>query len=185
MREIRVLTRNKWKFSVAKEVFDKFGITAIQADNEYPEIQADNSAEIARHTAVLAANDLGVPVVREDHSIFINSLKFPGPYVNYFERMIPVQELLRMLSLNPDRSGYFEIALAYADPKGCVEVRVFQVPIEFAMEPRGSLSENWNRIIMLKGEKRTLAEYPEEERRHVWTKNYSSIAEFIAGGNNE
>jgi non-canonical purine NTP pyrophosphatase (RdgB/HAM1 family) len=180
-----VLTKNKWKFSVAKDVFDKFGITATQADAEYPEIQADSSAEIARHSAVSAAKDLRVPVVREDHSIFINALKFPGPYVNYFERIIPVQELLKMLSLNPDRSGYFEVALAYADPQGTVEVRIFQVPIEFALEPRGSLSENWNRIIMLKGEKRTLAEYPEEERRHVWTKNYSSIAEFILRRNNE
>jgi inosine/xanthosine triphosphate pyrophosphatase family protein len=105
--------------------------------------------------------------------------------VNYFEKIIPAQEILKLLSLSPDRSGYFEVALAYADPQGNVEVRVFQVPIEFATEPRGSDSKNWDRIILLKGEKRTLAEYPEEERRHIWTKNYSSIAEFILRLNNE
>ncbi len=179
MQEIRVLTKNKWKFSVAKGVFEKFGINAIQADNEYPEIQADTSEEIARHAAVSAAKDLGVPVVREDHSLFINALRFPGPYTNYFEKVIPAQDLLKLLSLSPDRSGYFEVALTYADPQGHVEARVFQVPIEFSTEPRGDNSKNWDRIIMLKGEQRTLAEYPEEERRHIWEKNYYSIAEFI------
>lgn len=78
-----------------------------------------------------------------------------------------------------DRTGYFEIFAAYAKPDWTCKEFSYKVPIVFADKPKGELSPGWNRIIMLDGETKTLAEYPETERINVWNKNYVEIAKII------
>lgn len=181
MKTVTVLTKNKWKFGIAKDSLNKFGITAVQSNKEFAEIQADTSVEIARHSALLAAKELGVPVIREDHSLFIHALGLPGSYTNYIERVLPAERLLRLLSLFPDRTGHFEVALVYAEPTGVVKEFVYDVPIRLATEQRGELSQGWNKIIILEGENRTIAEYPEDERNSIWNRNYIALAKELLG----
>ena len=164
---------------VAKSVFDEFNIKTIFIDKEYPEIQANNSLEIAKFTALQAAKELNIPIVREDHSLFINAIGIPGPYTNYIEKKLPVEKLLKILEQEKDRSGFFEIATVYAEPNGFTKEYVFMVPITVAYEERGNLQSGWNRIIQLQDEDRTLAEYPEGERIDVWGKNYKELAKWI------
>jgi len=87
--------------------------------------------------------------------------------------------LLALLSQFKERSGYFEIAATYAEPDGATKEYAFQVPCTFATEERGALQEGWDRIIMLEGESRTLAEYPEIERLNVWNKNFLAIRKML------
>jgi non-canonical purine NTP pyrophosphatase (RdgB/HAM1 family) len=185
MNEIRVLTGNTWKFKVAREALAGFGIVAVQETRQVPEIQADTSAEIARHAAIAAARELGEPVIREDHSLFIGALGIPGPYTQFVERALPAETLSRILSLFPDRTGAFEVALAYAEPSGRVEECSFRVPVVFASEPRGKLSGGWDRLLMLYGENRTFAEYPESERREIWSANFRALACRLQGRAND
>lgn len=175
-----VITRNQSKLDAAKAVFNKFGINLENTDKEYPEIQADTSLEIARFTAIQAAKELKKPVIREDHSLFLNALNIPGPYTAYIEKRISAEKLLSLLKNQKDRTGYFEIATVYAEPSGLVKEFVYQVPIyiknkEKVKDPKGG----WNGILCLKGEPRAFTEYPEQTRLHAWNKNYLSIAEFL------
>ena len=78
-----------------------------------------------------------------------------------------------------DRSGYFEVATVYAEPNGFTKEYILKVPITLSCEERGNLQTGWNRIIQLKNEDKTLAEYPEEERLEIWIKNYKLIAEWL------
>ena len=177
--KVNILTKNPGKRLAAKNVFDKYNIEVNFLDNEYPEIQANSSLEIAKYTAIEASKDLGIPVIREDHSLVINSLGFPGPYTSYIEKKLSAEKLLKLLSEEPDRSGYFEIATVYAEPDGITKEYVFKVPIIFSKEEKGNLQNGWARIIMLENENRTLAEYPEEERVGIWDNNYQEIAKWL------
>lgn len=174
--EIYLVTRNTGKLMAAQHSFDGTGITLLPVGKDYPEIQADSSREIAHYTALAVARELGKPAVREDHSLFLNAWGIPGPFMNYFEKKIPATKLLTMLSGESDRTGYFEVATALAKPSGEIQEFSFRVPFSIATEERGTLQSGWNRIIVLEGEARTLAEYPETERLHIWSQNYDKIA---------
>ncbi len=179
---IYIITKNPGKKSAALSIFKPLGIEVEFVDKEYLEIQADTSLEIARYGAVQAARDLGQPAIREDHSLFIHALNFPGPYTNYFEKRISCLQLLQLMSQTSDRSGHFELALVYAEPNGKTKDFIFTVPITLSTEERGTLLSGWARLLMLEGDTRTLAEYPEAERTHVWNKNYQDIADLLVKG---
>lgn len=178
---VYLITKNPGKIKAAKSVFDKFAIQLKNLDREFVEIQADSSLEIARYTAVQAAKELNLPVIREDHSLFVSALGFPGPYTSFIERKTPPEKLLNLLKACNDRTGYFEIATVYAEPNGLTKEYAYKVPIHFktkevVQDPRGG----WNGLICLKGEKRAFTEYPEEERLKVWNRNYYKIAKLLS-----
>ena len=177
--KVNIITKNPSKIFTAENLFKKYNIETYFIEKDYPEIQADTSIEIARITAMQASKDLNIPVIREDHSFFLNAWGVPGPYMNYFERKLSVEKLLKMMKNESDRTGYFEIATVYAEPNGNVKEYVFQIPIKIAFEEKGELQKNWDRVIQFENETRTFAEYPEEDRSEVWEKNYKAIAEEL------
>lgn len=170
----------------AKTAFSQFGIKVSQIKKNFPEIQADTSLEIAKFTALQAAEELKLPVVREDHSLFISALGIPGPYTSFIEKHLPVEKLLKILETQKDRGGYFEIATVYAEPDSLTKEYVYKVPVSFKKEikvpdPRGG----WNGIIRLNGEERAFTEYPEKERIETWTKNYIALAKELVKNENK
>lgn len=174
--KIYLVTKNPGKLLAARSIFNKISITLLQTKKEYQEIQAENSLEIARHTAIQAAKELNAPAIREDHSLYLNALGVPGPYMSYFEKKITARNILKILKNFKDRRGYFEVATVYAEPNGKTKEYSFKVYFSIALKERGKLQTGWPRIIILEGEKRTLAEYPETERLGIWNKNYLRIA---------
>ena len=179
-KEIYIITKNKGKILAAQTVFSKFGVTVKNIEKDYPEIQAESSLEIAKYTAQQASQDFKVPVVREDHSLFINALNgFPGPYTAYFDKTVPAEKILELLKGAKDRSGYFEIAAAYAKPNEEVKTFVFRVPIKISEKIQGT-NRNWDRILMFPDSKKTFAEMTEEENVDIWDKNYKDIGKEIS-----
>lgn len=177
---VYLVTRNSGKLRAANEVFKGGLVRLLPVDTDYPEIQADTNLEIARYTGLQAAKDLNAPVIREDHGLYLKGLGgVPGPYVRFFEQHVPNGQLLSLLERAHDRSGYFEVATVLAFPNGETEGFVFQVPFTIAYEERGLLQSGWNQLIVLDGETRTLAEYPEEERLHIWNQNYLKIRQYL------
>jgi len=175
-KKIYIITGNKGKLMAAKKEFSKFGIEVESIKKNYPEIQADSSIEIAKFTAIQAAKEFKVSVVREDHSLFINALgKFPGPYTNYFDKNLPVEKLLELLKNAKDRTGYMEVAAAFVKPDGTVKEYVYKVPIKICTEIRGNV-RNWDKVLMLADQDETFAESSEESRVDIWNKNYIKIA---------
>lgn len=164
--KIYLLTKNPGKIKAAKNVFEKYGIEVGNIDKEYPEIQADSSLEIARYAALQVAKDFNAPVIREDHSLFINALGIPGPYTNFMEKKISPEKLIKLINAFGDNSGFFEVATVCAKPDGETIENVFQVPMTFCDKVKVE-GKRWNGLIKLLDENRALAEYPEEERIHI------------------
>ena len=50
MKTVYLITKNQGKIMAAKSVFDKYGVELKNVEQEFPEIQADTSLEIAKHT---------------------------------------------------------------------------------------------------------------------------------------
>ena len=177
---IYLLIKNTGKIRAANSVFNQYGIEVKNIEKEYPEIQADSSAEIARYAALEATREFNVSVVREDHSLFIHALGIPGPYTNYIEKHLSTEKLLTLMQNESDRTGHFELALAFAEPNGSTQEFSYTVPIRIkekieVKDPRGG----WNSILCLESETRAFTEYPEEERIDAWNKNYIAIAKFL------
>lgn len=178
-KTIHLITGNPGKLLAAQKAFSKYNIQVNQIDTDYPEIQAMNSAEIAKHTAIQAAKDHQVIVVREDHSMFIPSLGgFPGPYTSYFDKTMPVEILLKMLSNFQDRNAEMELAAAIAFPNGNIKEFSYRVPLKLADSPKGD-KRNWDKILMLAEGNKTFSETNEEENVDVWLKNYDAIGEYL------
>jgi XTP/dITP diphosphohydrolase len=174
--KIHLITGNKGKLLAAQKAFDRFNITLNQIDKDYPEIQGKNSLEIAKFTAIQAAKDFNVVVVREDHSLFIKSLGgFPGPYTSYFDKTIPAEKLLELMLNFEDRSAYMELAAVLAYPDGTSKEYVYQVPLKISSELKGDRG-NWDKILMLTNNDKTFAETTEEDNVETWLKNFEAIA---------
>ena len=144
---IYLVTRNPGKLLAAKSIFDKYNIKIQTVEKNYPEIQADTSLEIARHTAMQAAKELSNPAIREDHSLFIEALGIPGPYTNYIEKRIPAEKLAFLIKQLNNNRGYFEVATVLAYPNGKTFEHA-QIPITL----QKSLKENskgWDGLIRL------------------------------------
>lgn len=121
----------------ANSIFKKYNIELSPVEKEYPEIQADTSLEIARYSAVQAAQELRAPVIREDHSLFIDALGIPGPYMNYVEKKISIELLTKILSVLQNSKGRFVVATVYAEPNGETFEYTFEVPMTFGTEEKG------------------------------------------------
>ncbi|MDO8557540.1 MAG: non-canonical purine NTP pyrophosphatase [Candidatus Jorgensenbacteria bacterium] len=175
---IYLVTKNPFKLSAAKSVFDKYNIEIEPLGKEYPEIQSDSSLEIARSVALQVAKDTGKPVIREDHSFFINYLGIPGPYMSYIDKRISPERLIELLDGIVDRSAYFEVSTVYANPDGTTIEHTFKVPAEIT-DKVVVKDAGWDGLIRLSHEKRVLAEGAEEERYEIFGEGYRKIAETL------
>ena len=180
MKEVFVITGNKGKLFAAQKAFSKYNIQVKQIKKEYPEIQAKSSIEIARFTALEAIKEFRAPVIREDHSLFIHALNgFPGPYTNYFDKTMPVETLIKILSLFKDRSAHMELAAALALPNRKIYDFVYEVPIKISKKIKGT-ERNWDKVLMFSDDTHTFSECKEDTRGDVWTKNYEEIAKLLS-----
>ncbi len=176
---IHLLTGNPDKLRLARLVFDRYDIAVVSADFKEPEIQADTSQEVARYAARTAFRQLGVPVLREDHSFYIDDLGIPGPYMAYVDKRIPVERLVKIVDTLESRRAHFTIAATYVGGEDDEYESSFDVPVTIAHEAKGNPNLNWERAMMLEGQTSTFAERSSEERDHLWTHNYEEIAHHI------
>ena len=179
--QIMLLTKNAHKIAAAKLAFKDIDIKIIYPKRERAEIQADTSFEIAKHSALEAAKEYNVIAMREDHSLYINYLGFPGPYTKYIEKVLPVEKLLDILKLTEDRTGYFELTAVVAYPNGETKSFSNKVPIHIKKDiVMADLQSGWDSVICLEGENRAFSEYPSAERTDIWTSNFDQIAKLFA-----
>jgi non-canonical purine NTP pyrophosphatase (RdgB/HAM1 family) len=179
MTNVHLLTGNPGKIAAANVVFNQYNIEVKPLMLDIPEIQANNSSEIATVAALEAYRQTGRAVIREDHSFYIDALGMPGPFMAYIDKVISVEQLLKIINTLPNREGHFELAATYVDESGTAHKFSYSVPVVFSKEPRGKNTMRWERIIQFTDDQRTFAEYPESERAIYWTNNYKAIAELI------
>ena len=183
--KVGVITRNRGKIKIVDYVFPKYGIEYEFIDKEFPEIQAATSKEIAEFTVIQASNELKMPIVRDDASIYINALGFPGPFTSYLEKTVPPEKVLEIIKPLKDRSGFFECAISFGEPnkKPITFVERYDIEVNETLEGNQVFIQPWDKFLKFKGETRTFAQYPFEERIPVWAKYYEKMAEYIASLN--
>lgn len=180
MKSIYLITKNKGKIASAQVAFTPYSITVVPLDFDIPEIQASTSIEIAKYTVQEAYSKFSQPVMREDHGFFIDELNFPGPYMAYIEKSMPLEGIVGIIKNLHSNKAHFELAAAFIDSKGKLHEFVYSVPVILHSEPKGDSSQKWNRLISFEGEDKVFAEYAEDERLDVWNKNFTKIAELVS-----
>lgn len=179
--ELHLLTSNSMKIEAARVALEPFGIEVVPISLNLPEIQADTNAEIAWVAALEAAKLLRVPVIREDHGFFLNALPgFPGPYMNYIEKTLDPEAALEFLKNKADRTGYFELALAYATPDGKLIEFIDRVPCHIATEIHdGNKDFGWDSIICVDPSVKPLCEQLPQERNTPFIQNFIKLAKVL------
>ncbi len=173
------MTKNIGKIASAQVAFNPYSITVIPLEFEFPEIQAPTSIEIAKHAVQQAYEKFKKPVIREDHSFFIDELNFPGPYMAYIEKAIPLEGIINIIKNLSSNKAHFELAAAYIDKNDVLHEFVYSVPVVLQTEPKGDSNQKWNRLISFEHEEKVFAEYSEDERLDVWNKNFVEIAKLV------
>jgi XTP/dITP diphosphohydrolase len=166
--EIIFATSNSHKVFEAGTILAEFGIKVRQVRAKGEEIQSDDIATVASHSARAAARSVGSPLIVEDAGLFIDSLGgFPGPYSSYAFSKIGLRGVLRTLGDSPDRWAVFRSAVAYCEPEG--ESRLFEGAVRgwIVTAPSGSHGFGFDPIFAPEGLTQTLAEMETEEKCRV------------------
>ncbi len=131
---------------------------------ECPEYRDDDIGEIARQKAAFAYEALGEPLLVDDTAFCIRALNgFPGPYAAYVQKTIGNPGILKLVEGMPDRSAYFETAIAFAGSSG---IRVFRGRIDGrVVTGRGTGGFGYDPIFEYRG--RTLAELTLAEKSRL------------------
>lgn len=177
---IILLSNNPGKIADANVTFGKYGITVEGSSLELPKIQADSSAEIAKHMALSAYKEIQSPLVCEDQSFFLGDTDVPGPYMDYFDQRIDAHKLAAILQALSVTEGYFVLSAAMVDKDGTLHEFSYKVPVVFELSPRGDESQGWEQLMRFPDSELVFAEYPSSDRSEVWSKNYEQAAQVIA-----
>ena len=181
MKKITYVTGNWAKLASAKQALEPLGYEIDNIKMETPEIQADDVTEVAKYSAKWAAEELKVPVMKNDSGLFVESLKgFPGVYTHYANDTIGEDGLLKLMEGIKERSAYFKEAIAYCEPGK--EPVVFEgiTKGKIALEKSGTYGWSWDFIFIPEGEDKTLGNFPDEERWNFWSLDaYRNLAKHL------
>ncbi len=175
-KKIYLLTKNKGKLLAAQKIFDEFGIKVGSIEKEFPEIQESSSLKIAKFATETASKEFNVPVLREDHSLYIEALEyFPGPFTAFFDKNMDVKILLKILENFDNKNAEMELGATLTIPGHETFESVYRVPLEISYEVKGEHG-NWDKVLKLRGGEKTFSESTEEENVNIWSKNYRHLA---------
>ncbi len=131
-------TGNIHKFDEAKRVLAEFGIATAMIRIKNSEIQDDDIKNVAKASAIEAAQRSHLPVIVEDAGLFIEDLNgFPGPYSKYVHHTIGMEGILTLLKNRKNRKACFKSAVAFNDAEGTAEYFVGVVEGRIIDKPRG------------------------------------------------
>lgn len=181
MKKITYVTGNWAKILSAKQILEPLGIEVDNVKMETTEIQADTVEEVAMHSAKEASDKLKCTVLKNDTGLYVDALGgFPGPYTHYVDDKLGEDGLLKLLKGEKNRKACFIEAFAYCEYGK--DPIVFKSITEgvIAKEKSGTYGWSWDFIFIPKGYDKTMGNYPDEERCHVWnTDAYKELADFL------
>jgi non-canonical purine NTP pyrophosphatase (RdgB/HAM1 family) len=182
--KINFVTTNKMKFEIAQAYFEKLSddYELVQYEIDTPEIQGESVEEIARQSAIWAAQQTGEPCIKMDVGFFIPALNgFPGPFVKYVNDWLTQDDFLKLMEDKEDRSAYFEDATAIGYPDGASKV--------FSVKNHGSLAlakdkvnTRWpvNLLFVPLTYNHALGSLSDDEQNRFWGDgNWPKLIEFL------
>jgi non-canonical purine NTP pyrophosphatase (RdgB/HAM1 family) len=172
------------KFEIAKLYFEKIAgdYELVQYAIDTPEIQDRSVEEIARQSALWAANETGEPCIKMDVGFIIPALNgFPGPFVKYVNDWLTQKDFLKLMEDKADRSAYFEDATAIGYPDGSSQV--------FSLKTHGTINDTedptntrWpvNLLFIPEGHNQPLGSLSDEEQHEFWCDgNWPKLVDYL------
>ena len=182
VKKIVYVTGNRGKIGSAKQFLEPLGYEIDNIKLETPEIQADDVSEVAKYSAKWAANELQIPVIKNDTGIYIKGLNgFPGPYMKYITQTLGGDGLLKLMEGISDREAYLKEAIAYCEP-GCEPI-VFEgiTHGKIALQSSGEYGYGIiDHIFIPAGEEKTLGNFQDKQRWNFWSiDGYKGLADYL------
>jgi len=175
-------TSGERKFDEIKDLIPE-QLEIKQISSDYPEIQADDTDDVALFGAEWLAKKLNKAVFVDDMGMFIDALDgFPGPFTKQACKKIKPEGILRLLEGIKDRKAFFKVSLGFCEPG--------KKPVVFSGIRKGRISEKiisgpsdigLNSVFIPEGCEKTLAQFSFEEklkdepRRTAFKKLVSSL----------
>jgi XTP/dITP diphosphohydrolase len=117
------VTSNIHKFLEARLLLAEYGVAAAALLKvKTCEIQDDDIENIAKASALEAAEKCKLPIIVEDAGLFIEVLDgFPGPYSSYVYRTIGTKGILKLMNGVEKRDAYFHSVVAFCDSENSIK----------------------------------------------------------------
>jgi len=180
MRSLYFVTTNDNKFRFFSSCFTVKGWSLVQKKVKIPEIQAYSTRIIAARSAEFAADQLNLPVVKEDVGLFIESLGgFPGPFLKQIEKWLSIDDFQKLLANNDRNPAYWEYSVAFALPGK--EAKVFTTKHQgtMAYKAKGISGCISDKLFVPKNERRTIAEMLDNNAYHKESSHYFSLQSYL------
>jgi len=176
---VRFATSNVNKVEEVVSILEDYLIRIEQVNAKTMEIQADNVEDIAKTSAIWAAQESKSPVFVEDTGLFVKALEgFPGPYAAYVYKTIGRKGILKLLSGVSDRRAEFRSVVAFCAPGGEAVCFLGIVSGMISAEERGSWGFGFDSIFKPDGGGgRTFAEMPIDEKNR-YSHRAQSVRKF-------
>ena len=181
MKNLILVTGNKEKLNIAKAALSETGINIINKKINCPEIQSDDTETIAKFSAKYASYKLKSNVIKIDSGLFLEALGgFPGPYSEYVERKLNAEDIIKLLEGKTNRKAFYKEVMAYCEYR--------KEPITFTTYTKGFISErvdgqegwNFDKIFILDGDTKTMANYKDEERAAMYShENWINLVNYL------
>lgn len=188
MKTLFFVTTNQNKLAVALAYLKDAGLLdryrLEQLSIETPEMQHDSVEAIALESARWAATTNEKAVICADAGLAITALQgFPGPYVKYFNQTFTVEQVLRLMQPESDRSALWSDALAFYDPETGKSV-VFRSDTKGMIAETPSIiasASTVDRLFIPEGFDKPLADLNDEQRASAWnTSRWQQLLEFLS-----
>lgn len=179
--KITYVTGNKYKIELAQRILGPLGVEVLQKKIYCPEIQDNEIQNVSKFSAKYAANELGVPVIKNDSGLAVDALNgFPGPYTAYVEDTLTEDGVLKLMEGVENRKACFIEVISYCEPDKEPISFISRTEGEISLEKRGEYGWSYDRIFIPKGETKTLAEFSDNERWKFWTDDaYIQLKEYL------
>lgn len=167
--KIVYVTGNKFKVLTAEKILNPLGFEIEAKKIDCPEIQADTIEEVANYSSKYASDALKSNTLKNDSGLVIPALKgFPGPYTHYIEDTITEDGILKLMEGINNREAYFVEVLSYTEYQQEPVCFISKTEGTISLEKKGEYGWSFDRIFIPKGETKTLAEFPDDERWKFW-----------------
>ena len=116
-KTITLITGNIRKVESLQKAVSSNGYTVEICRENFPEIQANTTTEVASFSAQWGANKIGKPCVKMDSGFYVEEFNnFPGVYVRWVDEGLGVERFFNMMKNIKNRRATINCSVAYCEP---------------------------------------------------------------------
>jgi len=184
MKKLLFITSNLGKVQETKKKFESIGISIVQKNLGYPEIQADSLEEVAISGCQWVQSKIHDPFILEDAGLFIDALHgFPGVYSSYVYHTIGLQGVLDLLQSVEikKRTATFRSVYAYQEIDKDPHLFIGECQGIITAQMKGAKGFGYDPIFLANGVKKTFAEMSTDEKNTISHRGASlaKLLEFL------